>query len=184
MCVALCSRKHGVPQRLVVFGARPDHPPRMRGQALSVRRPIGLGSGLLFLPVVDLGWIDPLFVQQAGGLQVDGRSPWGEDPQKIEHCLARRLPDKLQNSTASSRCWRKRIAGEVGPREWLPVRCPASLRSPIIWKTNCAAHDNIKRRLVTCRPSSVKAGAWTPSWLGESDQCPPAPIADDGHRAR
>jgi len=35
------------------------------------------------------------------------------------------------------------VREEVGPREWLPM-FPASLRSLIIWRTNCAVHDDIE----------------------------------------
>jgi hypothetical protein len=75
--------------------------------------------------------------------------PWREDPLKVEQLptppLARRV---AKSDYQLSKLEEKNCGKKVGPLNRCAF-CVASVRSLIIWKTNCAVHDGRKKRPVT-----------------------------------
>jgi hypothetical protein len=134
-CVALCRCKHCVPKRLVVFGGRCDSPGGNAARSGAERWFGCLGHSLdsCFLPIVELGWVDPVCGQQAVdlGFRSGRRSPWRERERESNPKdgtlptppLARGGANFL---TAGSRRWRKGIAGRSRTRRMAP--CAARRR--------------------------------------------------------
>ena len=60
---------------------------------------LGLSLDFFFLLIVELGWVDPVFGQQAVDLGFKSvvALPGERATPKVEHCQPRRLPEELQN---------------------------------------------------------------------------------------
>jgi hypothetical protein len=159
-CVALCRCKHCVPKRLVVLRGRCDSPGGNAARSGAERWFGCLGHSLdsCFLPIVELGWVDPVCGQQAVdlGFRSGRRTPWRErEREQPQRC-------NIANPAACHRRCKffdcrfskveERNCGKKSDQANGSLCCATSLRSLIIWKTNCGLHDQYKGRPVT-RPN-------------------------------
>ena len=115
---------------------------------------LGLSLDSFFLLIVELGWADPMFGQQAidlgfksSSLSLERATP------KVEHCQPRRFPEELQNFDCQFSKVEQRNCGKKSDQAQGSL-CAASLRSLTIWKTNCGLHDQYKEGRSKRTPSA------------------------------